>query len=644
MRRALEYAGGARASPWPSTARTSGWPAAAHMHEGEWSSRLGLPGIPAAAEEVMVARDLALVPPDRRARALPAPVDGRVGRPGPAGQGRGAAGDRRGDAAPLHPHRRRGRRLRPGLQGEPAAADRRRRRRGARPALADGTIDAIATDHAPHAPEAKEVPFDQAPPGMLGLETALGRRPDRAARCRPSAVLALLTWQPAAIAGLAAGPAAGRPPPRRAGRRRAAAANLCVIDPAAQLGGRRRPAGQPQPQHALRRAGAAAAGSATPSCGASRSSSTARRSDEPGRADGLDATAGAARAGRRRGLRGRGGRGRAARRRSRPASSSSTPRCRGYQEVITDPSYAGQVIAFTYPHIGNYGVNAGDDEAARPFCRGVVVRDLADRAEQLAVAPRDLEDFLVRHGVPAITGVDTRRLTRHLRDAGAMPCAFGTAPEAELRAAAAAAEPGTDGRDLVAGVTTAAPYVRGDGPCRGRRLRLRGQGDHAPPAGRAGHGRRGPGRRRRPPTCWPAEPDGVFLSNGPGDPAALPGPAATVAELARAGADLRHLPRPPAPGRGARRDDLQAALRPPRRQPPGPAPVDRAGRDHQPEPQLRGRPTARSGRRRHPRQPERRGGRGDPLPGGRRLLRAVPPRGRARAARRPLPVRRVPRR
>src|SRR5436190_13088339 len=75
----------------------------------------------------------------------------------------------------------------------------------------------------------------------------------------------------------------------------------------------------------------------------------------------------------------------------------------GYQEVITDPSYAGQVIAFTYPHIGNYGVVGHDDESHRPFCRGVVVRDLARRPSSWR-ATDDLDTFLRRHGVPAITG------------------------------------------------------------------------------------------------------------------------------------------------------------------------------------------------------------------------------------------------
>ncbi len=207
----------------------------------------------------------------------------------------------------------------------------------------------------------------------------------------------------------------------------------------------------------------------------------------------------------------------------------------GYQEVITDPSYAGQVISFTSTHIGNYGTNATDDEALVPHCRGVVVCDLNDVPSNWR-ATEGLEPFLRRHGVPAMTGVDTRRLARHVRAAGAVPCAFGTASEAELAAAAASAV-GTDGMDLVSGVTASAPST------------------HA----YSGPESYGPGLRivaydfgvkttmvqllttLGPVTVVPAgtaaddvlalEPDGVFLSNGPGDPAALGGPTAAVADL-----------------------------------------------------------------------------------------------------------------
>jgi carbamoyl-phosphate synthase small subunit len=200
----------------------------------------------------------------------------------------------------------------------------------------------------------------------------------------------------------------------------------------------------------------------------------------------------------------------------------------GYQEVITDPSYAGQTIVFTYPHIGNYGVTPADNEATRPWCRGVVVRDLPPRPSSWRSAGA-LEDFLAVHGVPGVTGIDTRRLTRHLRDDGAMGCAFGTAHLSTLRAAAAA-EPGTTGRDLVSDVTTAAPYERGSGPLRivvydygVKETMLRHLGGGA--------------RLTVVPAAFGAddalalEPDGVFLSNGPGDPAALSVQVGIIADL-----------------------------------------------------------------------------------------------------------------
>ncbi|MGB9112840.1 MAG: carbamoyl-phosphate synthase domain-containing protein, partial [Acidimicrobiales bacterium] len=136
----------------------------------------------------------------------------------------------------------------------------------------------------------------------------------------------------------------------------------------------------------------------------------------------------------------------------------------GYQEILTDPSYAGQVITFTYPHIGNYGVTRADDEATRPHCRGVVVRDLAGRPSNWR-AEADLEHFLSSHGIGGISGVDTRRLTRHIREAGAMPCAFGSASK-DVLLDAARSEPGTLGQDLVKQVTTDRPYVIEGGPYR----------------------------------------------------------------------------------------------------------------------------------------------------------------------------------
>jgi carbamoyl-phosphate synthase small subunit len=209
----------------------------------------------------------------------------------------------------------------------------------------------------------------------------------------------------------------------------------------------------------------------------------------------------------------------------------------GYQEVITDPSYAGQIITFTYPHIGNYGVVPDDDESRRPFCRGVIVRDLARRPSNWRSA-ESLESFLVRHRVPGLTGIDTRRLTRHLRDHGSMPAAFGPlaspaadggVDEATLKAAALA-EPGTEGVDLVATVTATEAYTVGDGPLRVvaydlgiKRTILRHLSGIA--------------TVEVVPATTPADqvlarrPDGVFLSNGPGDPAAVAGTADAIAGL-----------------------------------------------------------------------------------------------------------------
>ncbi len=194
----------------------------------------------------------------------------------------------------------------------------------------------------------------------------------------------------------------------------------------------------------------------------------------------------------------------------------------GYQEIVTDPSYAGQVITFTYPHIGNYGVNADDDESRRPFCAGVVVRDLAPHHSNWR-SQGSFDDLLVRHGVPGISGVDTRRLTRHLRDEGALPGAFGT-DEAAVRAAVEGAR-STDGIDLVATVTTPEPYVAGseDAPFTVvaydfgikrtilRHLVASGCRVEVVPASTTAE------------DVLAREPDGVFLSNGPGDPAAVTG-------------------------------------------------------------------------------------------------------------------------
>jgi carbamoyl-phosphate synthase small subunit len=200
----------------------------------------------------------------------------------------------------------------------------------------------------------------------------------------------------------------------------------------------------------------------------------------------------------------------------------------GYQEVITDPSYAGQIIAFTYPHIGNYGVTSLDEEAVRPWCRGVVVRDLSPVASSWR-ASGTLEEFLRQRQVPALVGIDTRRLTRHLREHGALAGAFGHGPF-DVVAEAARHANGTDGQDLVSGVSTHDIYRRGDGALHvvafdyGIKATMVNQLSErftlsvVPSSSTADEVRA-------------LRPDGVFLSNGPGDPAALGANVQVLGEL-----------------------------------------------------------------------------------------------------------------
>jgi dihydroorotase len=227
MRRALEYAGGLKAGGTGVVlAQHCEDPVLAgggHMHEGEWSSRLGIPGQPAEAEELMVMRDIALARlTGTRVHFQHLSTAGSVAMVAAAK----AAGLPVSCEATTHhftlTHAECASydpvfKVNPPLRTEADVA-------AVRAGLADGSIDCIATDHAPHTQEAKEAPFDQAPPGMLGLETALAlalTELDLPLRD----VLGLLSWRPAAILGADGahgGPVApGRP------------ANLCVLDPAA---------------------------------------------------------------------------------------------------------------------------------------------------------------------------------------------------------------------------------------------------------------------------------------------------------------------------------------------------------------------------------------------------------------------------
>ena len=223
MRRALEYASalGVTLAQHCEDASLAG---GGHMHEGEWSSRLGIPGQPAEAEELMLMRDLAL------ARLTGARVHFlHLSTAGSLAMIRGAKASGLAVTAEVAPHHFTLTdaevasydpvfKVNPPLRSDADVA-------AVKAALADGVVDAIATDHAPHTQEAKEAPFDEAPPGMLGLETALALALTEL-DVPVEKILALMCWQPAAIAGLTAehgGPVAvGRP------------ANLCVIDPAAK--------------------------------------------------------------------------------------------------------------------------------------------------------------------------------------------------------------------------------------------------------------------------------------------------------------------------------------------------------------------------------------------------------------------------
>ena len=204
----------------------------------------------------------------------------------------------------------------------------------------------------------------------------------------------------------------------------------------------------------------------------------------------------------------------------------------GYQEVLTDPSYAGQIVTFTTAHIGNYGTTSLDAESRGTFARGVVVRDLSRRASNWRNT-EDLHDHLVRAGLPGIAGVDTRRLTRLLRESGSLRGAFGDADTDPLLAAARA-ESGTSGVDLVSLVTTPEPYTVGTGKHRvvavdyGIKTTIL---DCLASMATV----------TVVPASTPADailamsPDGVFLSNGPGDPEMVVGAPETIRAVVEAG-------------------------------------------------------------------------------------------------------------
>ncbi len=217
----------------------------------------------------------------------------------------------------------------------------------------------------------------------------------------------------------------------------------------------------------------------------------------------------------------------------------------GYQEILTDPSYKGQIVCMTYPHIGNTGVNEEDPESRRPWAEGFVVREASPVASSWR-ATATLDEYLRRHGIVGIQDIDTRALTRHLRDRGAQEGVIATG-EADPRrlVAKAQASPGLVGRDLVKEVSCQAPYEWRESVWR------LGQGYAAAPSARFHVVAYDSGIKRNILRQLAAEgcrltvvpafasadevlelaPDGLFLANGPGDPEGVPYLAESVRRL-----------------------------------------------------------------------------------------------------------------
>lgn len=193
----------------------------------------------------------------------------------------------------------------------------------------------------------------------------------------------------------------------------------------------------------------------------------------------------------------------------------------GYQEVMTDPSYAGQIVVMTYPHVGNYGVNSSDSQSHRVFASGMVVRSLSV-VDSSWRSEGSFEEFLVSQGCPVITEVDTRRLTRHIREQGAMTgvIVHGEVDPSDAVEMAKAA-PRLEGRDLVRSVIPRSPYeVPSVGATRARITALdfgmkRRIAEHL--ATRGAYVTVLPGSVSAQ-EVLETKPDAVFLSNGPGDP------------------------------------------------------------------------------------------------------------------------------
>lgn len=210
----------------------------------------------------------------------------------------------------------------------------------------------------------------------------------------------------------------------------------------------------------------------------------------------------------------------------------------GYQEVLTDPSYAGQIVCMTYPLIGNYGVNSEDPESSRPWVEGFVVRE-ASRVASSWRAEETLDAYLKRWNIVAIDHIDTRALVRHIRDKGAMRACLSTVEsDAESVIEKARNSPRMENRELASVVTTkeayevpAAAAQRFHVVCYDfgvkmnslRELSLAGCRVTVVPAGTSAR------------EVFAMKPDGIFLSNGPGDPASMTKEVEEVKQVAQSG-------------------------------------------------------------------------------------------------------------
>ncbi len=218
----------------------------------------------------------------------------------------------------------------------------------------------------------------------------------------------------------------------------------------------------------------------------------------------------------------------------------------GYQEILTDPSYVSQMVCMTYPEQGNTGVCGPDDESQRPQATGFIVRHGAREPSNFR-SERSLDAYLQAHGVVGIEGVDTRRLTRHIRTAGAQMGVISTAGSAAALVERARALPGMEGQDLATRISTASRY---EWRQRGADSWTDGERTDAPEPrfhvvaydwglkramlrllAEAGCRVTVVPSRTAAAETLALKPDGVFLTNGPGDPAAVAGARETVAAL-----------------------------------------------------------------------------------------------------------------